>query len=427
MGVLAYLTIEYTRLPVMYPVLEPLQLGKVAAALAVAGLLFSANGGVRSAARSVDYALLSFIVASFFATCFAENSEPAWAQLMDTLQWGVIYFLISRIVVNRWRFEVFLLLYCLLNLKLAQFAVREYLSGQAMGRSASFMAAHGVGAGSTGFFGNAGDFGVAMCVAWPLTAAAFAGGRSRTRKYVAAATFLAVLAAIIVCGSRGAVLGAVAVAALNLLKQPKRVAGAMVALAAAIAVIYFLPGASKDRFASALHPHSDETATIRLNLWTAGLKMYSEHPVLGVGPGNFPSQYLIYHPESDRKATEWVPHSIYIQALSELGTVGGLALLLMLVSCFRMNAATRKALRLIGEERSSEYYLAVGLDLALVGYMVSAAFITVLYYPHLWILLGLSTGLNASASRPAKPVAVTQPAPARGVDFWQRFGGRTAC
>jgi len=38
--------------------------------------------------------------------------------------------------------------------------------------------------------------------------------------------------------------------------------------------------------------------------------------------------------------------------------------------------------------------MAQGLNLAMVGYLLSGAFLAVLYYPHLWVLLGLSVGLN---------------------------------
>ncbi len=52
-----------------------------------------------------------------------------------------------------------------------------------------------------------------------------------------------------------------------------------------------------------------------------------------------------------------------------------------------------------GGRRSFEYCLPLGLDLALVGYLASGAFLSVLFYPHLWILLGLSVAANTTANK----------------------------
>jgi hypothetical protein len=74
----------------------------------------------------------------------------------------------------------------------------------------------------------------------------------------------------------------------------------------------------------------------------------------------------------------------------------------MLFSFFRLNARTLKSFPPPGkgEKRPLEYYLARGLSLAMVGYLISGAFLTVLFYPHLWILCGLSVGLYTASTRP---------------------------
>jgi hypothetical protein len=43
------------------------------------------------------------------------------------------------------------------------------------------------------------------------------------------------------------------------------------------------------------------------------------------------------------------------------------------------------------------YFLAYGLDGALVGFMVSGFFVTVLYYPYFWINLAMTVSLHESA------------------------------
>jgi UDP-GlcNAc:undecaprenyl-phosphate GlcNAc-1-phosphate transferase len=64
----------------------------------------------------------------------------------------------------------------------------------------------------------------------------------------------------------------------------------------------------------------------RYDYWRIAWQMWREHPVLGVGAGNYPRPYY-----EQRATTEDIdqPHSVELQALSELGVVGAL-----LLACF---------------------------------------------------------------------------------------------
>ena len=61
----------------------------------------------------------------------------------------------------------------------------------------------------------------------------------------------------------------------------------------------------------------------RYDYWRVAWRVWREHPVLGVGAGNYPRSYY-----QQRATTEDIeqPHSIELQALSELGIVGALLL-----------------------------------------------------------------------------------------------------
>ena len=61
----------------------------------------------------------------------------------------------------------------------------------------------------------------------------------------------------------------------------------------------------------------------RYDYWRIAWRVWREHPVLGVGAGNYPRSYY-----QQRSTTEDIeqPHSIELQALSELGVVGALLL-----------------------------------------------------------------------------------------------------
>jgi putative inorganic carbon (HCO3(-)) transporter len=407
LGLLAWIIIQYTSLAQMFPVLQHFELAKLAVAVTFFGLLLSPESRKPAAGpvHWLDTCLVLFLFVTLLSGCFAVHTEPAVVQFIDTFQWCVIYFMISRIAGRRWQLYVVMFVILLLNLKLAQFSIRNYHTEQAAGRSAQFIAAHGAGAGSTAFFGNAGDFGVAMCVVWPLAGAMFFAEAKRWRKWFFGLCFFAFLGAIVACSSRGALVAAAMIAFVGFMRSSKRLVGLLMMFVLAIAFFVFVPQASKDRLESALHPHTDPTANDRLELWHAGMAMFANHPLLGVGPRNFAAQYVDEHPvlEREHKLMAIVPHSIYVQTLSELGIAGFVPLLFLWLLVPVVNARTRKLLRARGPEnvRTFEYNLSWGLDLALVGYLVSGAFITVLYYPHFWILLGLTAALHTAAARPA--------------------------
>ena len=394
-AVLGYMFVEYSNLPLMYPVLQHLQLGRILLVLCALGLLISPRlRRERSVSRGIDLTFFVFVLACLLSVVFARHQTLAWDGLIDVFRWFVIYYVISRTLTNSWRLRIFVFLMLLLNLKMAQFAIRSYFTELSWGRSEQFLSQHGVGAGTTTFFGNPGDFGVAMCVVWPLAGSLLFGETKKLSRLALLGCFTAFLVAILLCGSRGAVVGATATALAAWGRNPKRIAGAVMVLFVLLGTYYFLPEASKGRMRSAFHWEEDETARLRIGLWKAGWSMFEDHPILGVGLRNFSPTYQDY--TWDRRRLAWAPHSIYVQALSEIGLAGTLPLLVFWFLFVRLNARTRQHLQTLGlgDRRSFEYRLSLGLDLALVGYLVSGAFLTVLFYPHLWFLLGLTVSLH---------------------------------
>jgi O-antigen ligase len=416
LGMLFYLVVEYTRLPVMFPFLLEFQIGKVAVLLTLVGFVFAArqSSEARADSRSLDLGVLTFILISLVSAVLARNSEMAWKLFADIGRWGIIYFLISRVVVSRWRVHVFIGLFLLLNLKLAQFQIRSYFGQKAWGRSDEFLA-RGVGVGSVGFFANSNDFGVAMCAVWPLAGILVFGESKKYMRLFMLITFTVFTAALLLSGSRGALVGAAATAIATVILHRRTLVGPMMAVLLIAGVIYLLPDANKERIRMATDPDRDHNVATRLRLWQMGLRMYAESPVLGVGPGNYRAEYLRYDPSKGGDIRRvLLPHSIYIQALSELGTLGFLAFVWVAIKAWRMNVATARRVQVEGKGRQPlEWFFARGLNLALVGYLVSGAFLTVLYYPHLWFLIGISAGLSvATAQAAAKTLpAAAPPAP----------------
>jgi UDP-GlcNAc:undecaprenyl-phosphate GlcNAc-1-phosphate transferase len=89
----------------------------------------------------------------------------------------------------------------------------------------------------------------------------------------------------------------------------------------------------------------------RYDYWRVAWKVWREHPLIGVGAGNYERPYFV-----DRSTTEDIdqPHSLELQTLSELGLVGA-ALLLMLVAGLAMGV--RRMRRDAGRSEASRALL----------------------------------------------------------------------
>lgn len=417
-GLLFYLIVEYDSLPQVYPILSPLHLGKLAVGIAFLGFLIAPRTQTEksSAVKAMDAAVILLFFSALFSTALAGTSGHAWTTYWDAVKCGVIYLVVSRLLTSRWRMQVFLVLFLLLNLKLAQHAIRGYASARGTYSGMEIIKLGGASAGTTAFFGNANDFGLAMCVVWGLTWALFFRKRQKiVQRLFLAVSFVAFLLAILLCGSRGAVVGATAIVLAASLRTPKRARALLLWVFFACSILFIMPGAVTQRFQSAVNWRTDPNTFSRLMLWKAGISMWANHPLFGVGPGNFGYVFSSNLHDITLFAgadAVWVPHSIYVQTLANLGSAGFLCLLSLLAVFFYLNAKTRKeALKRNPLGRGSiEYCVAAGLDLAMVGFLVSGAFLAVLFYPHFWILLGLSVATHRLClSQPVQRVAEELP------------------
>jgi len=399
-GLLFYIFIEYTRLAVMYPVLAPLQLGKVSLLMALLGVL-----ACRAAPSADDNGRMKAAIVLLGVFCCMSGLAAHYTVVPDGPLWNIpeqliAAFLIARAITNRWRSKGFILLLFLLNFKIAQHGLRTYVVGHAQTTNEMAFVKFGIIGGGRGFYDNSADLGVAMCVVFGLSLALFQATNGRKWRIFLLACLLAFGALILVCGSRGAIVGAVGIVLATWARSAKKSWSLVFVLLFALGLVYLMPHASRDRFQSAEDYQHDQTANHRVLLWKAGLRMWSDNPILGVGPANYryvrQTSYRI-SVANDRDA--FVCHSLYIEVISELGVLGTLAAAAIIIFFFLLTGRVRKRLLASGAGRQNwEVCLASGLQLAMIGYLVSGAFVSVFWYPHIWILSGLAMGLNTATA-----------------------------
>lgn len=132
---------------------------------------------------------------------------------------------------------------------------------------------------------------------------------------------------------------------------------------------YFVPSFSAHptitRLQSMLELESDPSAQGRFAIWANSLAIFRDHPVLGVGKGNFQFIYPLYNrrlvkdPSFTVEAKAAEAHNDYIQLLAEVGFLGTTAFLWTLV------LLARRYWRSMNEELNPPL-LAVGLALTAI-------------------------------------------------------------
>ncbi len=171
----------------------------------------------------------------------------------------------------------------------------------------------------------------------------------------------------------------------------------------ALGVAYFTTYAPPDiqeRIVNASQGQVGESEA-RPTLWRIGWRMVEDEPLVGVGAGNFEPRsvdYLLEEPgaltRTDRIIDDpTVAHNAYLQVQAELGVVGlGLFLGILGFSLRATVLAARESARAGDRELR---VLALGLALALVGFLVVNLFISEIFNKQLWLLLALGPALLA--------------------------------
>jgi putative inorganic carbon (HCO3(-)) transporter len=377
-AVCGYLFIEYVRPQSIIPALDILPWGKMF--LLISAVSWLADSKQRWVSDPINKWMLLFgatIVLSSFTAYWPNESI---SKLMDFFGWFVIYFLILNIVNTEKRLFLFLLLFLLASFKMSQHGARTWAMRGFSFESWGLM-------GPPGFFENSGELSVQMLMFMPIAyRLAMAIRPWLTRMKFWFMLLLPGTAAMTVVGasSRGSQLGMAVQIYHTFLKGRLSIRTIFLAIVVAITGALLLPEEQWARFREA---GSDETSQQRLLYWKHGLTMIQEHPILGVGYFNFPPYFALNHSEDIMFGTAQLPHNIFIQVGTDAGLTGLLLYGALIVAGFRGTRAIRK--RLANHRNHWLYSISHGYDAAFIGFLIAGQFVTIGYYPFMWIQLAL--------------------------------------
>lgn len=153
---------------------------------------------------------------------------------------------------------------------------------------------------------------------------------------------------------------------------------------------------------------AQENVETRLDAWRAAAELTAEHPIDGVGPGNFWLYYLEATGRPPGTQALRVVHDAYLDVAVELGITG-----LLLFSAFL--ALTFRRTSLAVRRGADPPGLAAAVRTAMVVALVAAVTLSEQYFPPFWVLGALGTMLwlateEAPDDTAAAVTAVAEPA-----------------
>lgn len=366
-----YLFFEYARPQAIIPALDFMPWAQTFILLSFVGALLDKT--VKWTSSPANILIIFLAVAILLSSIVGEYPEISYDHFVDFYSWFVIYFLIINIVNTRERFYILLLIFILCSAKIA------------IGTSKAW-ALRGFGftswglMGPQGYFQNSGELAILMLTLFPVTVKIFLCRKRYASKieYIALTLFsITPILTILGASSRGAQIALVIVLILMFRRNVFRVKPLMASLAIIIALFFLMPEEQKKRFTEV---GEDKTSQQRILYWKNGLEMIKDNPLLGIGFFNFPKYYSVYYAQDMLYKHAELPHNIFIQVGVDAGMLGLVPFILIILLCFNNRSIKNY------EECDPVLVSAIkGVSYGILGFVIAGQFVTVAYYPFLWI------------------------------------------
>lgn len=295
------------------------------------------------------------------------------------------------------------------------------------------LAAMGIAKGGVGigaWMADENDFCMVMNMAAPFGYFLMfsANGLAQKLKYLGClgAFILAAMASL----SRGGFIGLASVGSYCWYRSPKKINALIVLFVAVVFMVLLAPETYWDEIASST---SDETidkgtGAERLYTWGIGMEMFINNPIFGIGQSNFPWTFDVYQEGrtfQGRSIAGRQAHSAWVTLIAELGLAGIIIIGMMLLQCYRDLKLVRTRFappdsRLkhgvtVHPGEDIRVYLARAMEGSLIGFIVSGVFISILWYPSLWIMMAFVVALrNLADNDQGAQATPLRPTPAVG-------------
>ncbi len=226
--------------------------------------------------------------------------------------------------------------------------------------------------GPGGAFEDNNDYALLLNVAAPI---AFYVARAEANRWLKRVCYMLsamMMITVIFSLSRGGFLGLCVILLGLALKSKYKMAGVLTVLLAGSITFALLPTQVVERVRTIrTASEADQSAQMRFDAWRVSLQIIADYPALGVGPRNMLELYNRYQQTDNVR----VSHNSFLQ----IAVDAGLPALLMFLGLIALSLWRLRGSRKLLKSRSPDSQLILyshGLEVALIGYVVSANFLS---------------------------------------------------
>jgi O-antigen ligase len=385
--IIFYLVLEYLRPQQLIPILKYLHLPALTVVLILVSFLFSVKLYYKDVQTVLFLLLLTEMVVH---GPIAVNNYWAFQMFYTMTITFIAYLGIINIIDTDYKYDKLIGIWLIIFLFL------------------SIIGALNKGIGVGGFIGDENDLAMSTNMVLPFGVFAMFSASKKTSKFYYFILVCIFLSSILTY-SRGGFVGLMATTIYCWIRTKRKIAFAAIIGVFAIFALNVAPSYYWERVATiSSEAQTTETqsgtGSQRVYSWKLGWHIFLENPIIGVGQGNYP--WTVGEAEEDagvlwktRSISGRAAHSLYFTLLPELGLIGTLIFVMMIIyslkdlKFIRKTSLTSKD-NMSEEEAKKVYYLALALEGSLVAFLTSSVFISTLYYPNFWILCGFILSLK---------------------------------
>ncbi|MGH9754061.1 MAG: O-antigen ligase family protein [Blastocatellia bacterium] len=328
----------------------------------------------------VKMVMLMLFLAILFTPVAASPGDSFTTLSEVFIKTVVIFLLIVGVVNTRRRLQAIIKLTVICGTWLAVFAIKNYATGNFTLKGDRIEGLVG------GMFGNPNDLATAFDMLIPLAVALALMNAGAWR------LFYAVCALLLCCGvmvtfSRAGFISLAAISGVMLWKfgRGSRSSVAVATLVVVVILLSVFSSGYSSRLKTILNPNSDPSGSAqqRMELMKRGLELSIRHPIIGLGMGNF-------HIFSIK---EKVAHNSYLETAAELGGIGLLAYLIIILAPLGGLSKIEKETVKSGADVDARY-LSIGLQAVLIAYVINSFFASIQYFWYLYYAAGFAIALR---------------------------------
>ena len=326
--------------------------------------------------------ILALTAIAIITIPIAKDPGLAWETFNDPyIKAVVIFIVLVNVVRTRKRLMGMMWLSFGIGVYLGASALQLYMSGKFSVEEYRVAIAE-----VKGMFGNPNEMALHFVMMTPLVLTLGLASKSKVMRSIYYAMSILFVAANMVTYSRGGFLGLVAGAMVLAWKLGRkyRLNVTVASIVIGGIAIAAAPGNYGLRILSIFIPGLDAfgSSDMRQELLKRSLLVTARNP-WGIGIGNFPIVGVHEHQT----------HNAFTQVSSELGLLGLAAYLVFIISPFRKLRAIERTL-FERDERDWFYYLSIGLQASIVGYLVSSFFASVAYNWFIYYLIAYAVAFR---------------------------------